>query len=85
MLVLARKKLEMIQIGGDVVITVLRIDSGTVRIGIDAPASTRVLRGELVPTGADGLCRSGPLSSQLRMPVARIHEAPTTLVAPETK
>jgi len=47
MLVLARKKMEMIHIGQDIVIKVLHIRNGVVRIGIDAPASVRVMRGEL--------------------------------------
>jgi len=47
MLVLARKKMEVIHIGQDIVIKVLHIRNGVVRIGIDAPASVRVMRGEL--------------------------------------
>lgn len=48
MLVLARKKLEVIHIGHDVVIKVLHVRNGIVRIGIDAPPAVRVLRGELL-------------------------------------
>ncbi len=48
MLVLTRKTQERIQIGDDVVITVVRIKGNTVRVGIEAPREIRVVRGELV-------------------------------------
>ena len=48
MLVLTRKKEEVIQIGDDITITVLRIKGKTVRLGIEAPLHSAVLRGELV-------------------------------------
>nr|HIF05393.1 carbon storage regulator [Gemmatimonadota bacterium] len=47
MLVLSRKASERITIGRDVVVTVLRTDRGTVKLGIDAPPEVRVVRGEL--------------------------------------
>ena len=47
MLVLARKKDETIQIGDSIVIKVISCGRGKVKIGIEAPASVRVLRGEL--------------------------------------
>ena len=47
MLVLARKKSEMIQIGEDIVIKVIHAGKNTVKIGIEAPARVRVLRAEL--------------------------------------
>jgi carbon storage regulator len=50
MLVLTRKAAETIQIGDDVVIKVIKTGSGTVKIGIDAPNSVRVIRGELLET-----------------------------------
>lgn len=48
MLVLTRKSEESIRIGEDIVIKVIRTGKGTVKLGIDAPADVRVLRGELV-------------------------------------
>ncbi len=48
MLVLTRKPAETIRIGEDIVIKVIKTGKGTVRIGIEAPASVRVMRGELV-------------------------------------
>lgn len=47
MLVLTRKQNEKICIGDDVTITVVRTKGKTVRLGIQAPASKRVLRGEI--------------------------------------
>ena len=48
MLVLTRKAAETIRIGDDIVIKVIKTGSGTVRIGIEAPAHIRVMRGELL-------------------------------------
>jgi carbon storage regulator len=47
MLVLTRKQAETIQIGEDIVIKVIATGRGKVKLGIEAPASVRVLRGEL--------------------------------------
>ncbi len=57
MLVLTRKKSEMIQIGDRIVIKVIATSRGKVKIGIDAPADLRVLRAELV----GGLRKPHPL------------------------
>jgi carbon storage regulator len=47
MLVLTRKTSEMIQIGDEIVVKVIRTGKSTVKIGIEAPAHVRVLRAEL--------------------------------------
>lgn len=47
MLVLTRKRSEMIRIGDDIVIKVIKTGRTTVKIGIDAPENVRVLRAEL--------------------------------------
>jgi len=47
MLVLTRKPAEMIRIGDDIVIKVIKTAKGAVKIGIEAPDDVRVLRGEL--------------------------------------
>ena len=47
MLVLTRKRDDFIKIGSDIVIRVMKTSHGSVKIGIDAPSSVRVLRGEL--------------------------------------
>ncbi len=48
MLVLSRKSGETIKIGDDIFITIVRIGSNTVRVGITAPRDAKVLRGEFV-------------------------------------
>lgn len=48
MLVLTRKPAETIHIGEGIVIKVIKTGKGTVKIGIEAPAHVRVMRGELV-------------------------------------
>lgn len=47
MLVLTRKADERILIGEDIVITIIRIGPSTVKVGIDAPVETQILREEL--------------------------------------
>lgn len=47
MLVLTRKKSQLIQIGDNIVIKVIRTGPGTVKLGIEAPSHVRVMRGEL--------------------------------------
>lgn len=47
MLVLTRKAAETIRIGDNIVVKVIKTGAGTVKIGIEAPAHIRVMRGEL--------------------------------------
>jgi carbon storage regulator len=49
MLVLTRKLMEKLFIGDDICITVVRLEGGQVRLGIDAPRDVTVVRAELVP------------------------------------
>ena len=49
MLVLSRKKNQSIVIDNQIEIEVLKIKGNTVRLGIKAPSSIKVLRGELSP------------------------------------
>jgi carbon storage regulator len=48
MLVLSRKTEEKIHIGNEIVITVLEVKGNRVRLGIQAPASCPIVRGELL-------------------------------------
>jgi len=50
MLVLSRKVGERIRISGDIVVVVAAIQGDRIKIGIEAPKSVRVLRGELLGT-----------------------------------
>lgn len=47
MLVLSRKTTQRILIGGDIVLTVVRIGPNTVRLGIQAPKDVNIRREEL--------------------------------------
>ena len=47
MLVLSRKADQHIVIADDIVVSVIRIAGNRVQIGIEAPESVRILRGEL--------------------------------------
>jgi carbon storage regulator CsrA len=64
MLVLTRKAQESIRIGADITITVVRLEGKTVRLGVEAPRSVRVLRAELpvhetANSGPAGVITSG--------------------------
>ena len=48
MLVLTRKLMEKLYIGKDVCVTVVRLEGGQVRLGIEAPRDISVVRAELV-------------------------------------
>ena len=48
MLVLTRKSQESIKIGDNVLITVLKVDLGQVKIGIEAPKHVPIVRTELL-------------------------------------
>lgn len=51
MLVLSRKVGEKIIIGDDIIITLVSVDRGKVRIGIEADKKINIRREELVPEG----------------------------------
>lgn len=48
MLVLTRERNQIIYIGPDIVVTVVRIGNDTVRLGVTAPDSYLILREELI-------------------------------------
>lgn len=47
MLVLSRKLSEVLMIGDDIKITIVKIDRNTVRIGIDAPKDKEITRPDM--------------------------------------
>ena len=47
MLVLGRKTGETITIGDNIKVSVIKLEGGRVRLGIDAPEDVRILRAEL--------------------------------------
>jgi carbon storage regulator len=59
MLVLTRKLMEKLFIGDDICVTVVRLEGGQVRLGIEAPREVAVVRAELVPERLASHLRSG--------------------------
>jgi carbon storage regulator len=68
MLVLNRKVGERIVIGDGIVVTVVAVHGQQVRVGIEAPASVRIWREELLNTEA----ASRPTSSQREFSLAEV-------------
>lgn len=69
MLVLSRNRGQKIAIGDGVVITVVRIDPNTVRIGIEAPRDMNIVRQELAepacqPRGGGLLTVGGEMATE---------------------
>ena len=60
MLVLSRKLGEKIYIGDNICITVVDIDRGKIRLGIDAPRNVPIYRQELLPLKAAGEGAAAP-------------------------
>jgi len=61
-LVLSRKQGQTIQIGPDIAVTVVKLNSGGVRLGIEAPPELAVVRGELAEQmKADAQVEAEPL------------------------
>ncbi len=50
MLILQRKPGQSLRIGENIVVSVVSVDSGRVRIAIDAPSDIPILRSELIET-----------------------------------
>jgi carbon storage regulator len=65
MLVLSRKLGEKICIGENICITIVDIDRGKIRLGIDAPRDVPIYRQELLPlNGTPGSTTQTPAASQ---------------------
>jgi carbon storage regulator len=64
MLVLSRKLGEKIFIGDNICITVVDIDRGKIRLGIEAPREVAIYRQELLPAGSvPGALPTKPVAS----------------------
>ncbi len=61
MLVLSRKVNEKIVIDGGIVITVVKVEGGQVRLGIEAPSDVKVYREELLTKQAAARTEHGVL------------------------
>lgn len=51
MLVMTRKPGQQIQVGSNIVVTLVRLQMGSARIGIDAPKDMYIVRKELLEDG----------------------------------
>src|SRR3954470_8014122 len=80
MLVLTRKLMEKLYIGDEITVTVVRLEGGQVRLGIDAPKEIPVIRGELrsIVEEAPTPPEPRPLGARLR----RTHPAPRGIDIP---
>ncbi|KXH84141.1 carbon storage regulator CsrA [Sporosarcina sp. HYO08] len=65
MLVLSRKTNETIKIGDDIEIRILEVTGDIVRIGIEAPKSFDILRGELVLSISETNAEASTLDTNL--------------------
>jgi len=65
MLVLSRKPGETIQISDNIEIRILEVKGDTVRLGIEAPKSVEILRGELVQSVSDSNTEAITLDASL--------------------
>lgn len=80
MLVLTRKLMEKLFIGDDICVTVVRLEGGQVRLGIEAPREVAVVRAELVPGRQSpgdrpGQRNPGPVAkADLKHRPASVHE-----------
>ena len=52
MLVLTRKLMEKVYIGDEICVTIVRLEGGQVRLGIEAPREISVVRAELLPAAS---------------------------------
>ena len=63
MLVLTRKLMEKIYIGEEICVTIVRLEGGQVRLGIDAPRTIPVVRAELRARSCLADTRADPAES----------------------
>ncbi|MDB5350551.1 MAG: hypothetical protein JWN86_1798 [Planctomycetota bacterium] len=70
MLVLTRKLLEKVYIGDDICVTVVRLEGGQVRLGIEAPRQISVVRAELRSFAEAPDCPQVPVASEPPRPLA---------------
>jgi carbon storage regulator len=79
MLVLTRKLMEKLFIGDDICVTVVRLEGGQVRLGIDAPREVAVVRAELVPERLAAHEKSGPRAHPARLSSPAVMRRPSSV------
>jgi carbon storage regulator len=76
MLVLTRKLMEKLFIGDNICVTVVRLEGGQVRLGIEAPREITVVRAELVPERQFGTPPTSHGAAPVPRPAPPSHAAP---------
>lgn len=69
MLVLTRKLMEKLYIGDAICVTVVRLEGGQVRLGIEAPREISVVRAELLEGPGRGRAPAADLHGPIPIPV----------------
>ena len=64
MLVLTRKVQEVIKVGDNITITIIRVKGQSVRVGIEAPQDVKVLRAELEDRDPPAKVANGSVNQQ---------------------
>jgi carbon storage regulator len=77
MLVLTRRLMEKLYIGGDICVTVVRLEGGQVRLGIDAPKHVPVVRAELLPRQDPGRLPPSRTDSEADIPATAVKIPPS--------
>ena len=65
MLVLGRRAGESVIIGDEIIVTILAVDGEKIKVGIQAPSDTRILRQELYDSVKEENLRAADQSAQL--------------------
>jgi carbon storage regulator len=79
MLVLTRRLMEKLFIGDDICVTVVRLEGGQVRLGIDAPRDVPVVRAELVPERLAAQAKAGPRAYHDRLAQPAVMRRPASV------
>ncbi|MBI2406697.1 MAG: carbon storage regulator [Gemmatimonadetes bacterium] len=85
MLILSRTAGESILIDGGIRLVIFGSDRRGVRVGIEAPAGTRILRGELVAQIAEENVRAGAVPGSVTLPDGRTLTPPPIPSVPASR
>lgn len=81
MLVLTRKVNQSVRVGEDIIVTVLRVKGNVIRLGIEAPRSVRVVRGEL-PALSEAELAARPQRQEIEFSLSDLDNSEGTFIAP---
>lgn len=77
MLVLSRKPQQQIQIGSNIVVTILEVSGDRVRVGIEAPREIRIMRSEVVRVAEEPLPEPNESAGLEVSSMLGMHEGPS--------